>query len=744
MELSNQSKVLIVDDLEVNRYSLEMILAPLNIIIIHADSGESALSQVLNHDFSVILMDVEMRGANSYQTVQLIHNNKRFKTIPIVMITANDRNNVLLNKAYEAGAVDYVTKPIEPVVIATKVRQFVELDRLHRVAKQAIREAEESKMRLQALLNSAGEGVLGIDINGAITFANPKACQILEVEHEKLMRANLQDYFVSEINDEQQKMHCSTLPAVINNKLSGIINHAQEVNSFTERWKTENGNPFYVEYTSDIAIDKSGKTIGGVVMFQNVTERKENEQKLHYLANYDSLTDLANRSCFYDNLAKVITRAQRSSESLAVLFIDLDHFKFVNDQYGHDIGDALLQYVSAMLRKSVREGDLIARMGGDEFAIILYDIDDANGMASVAQKILNKVERPINIQEIRLSVSVSIGIAYYEGISMTMEELLKSADIAMYSAKLRGRNNYQFFEASMHDQVQEKQRIQVMLQQAVKNKELSVVYQPQVSLSKSAIVGCEALLRWQPKDGSVISPDNFIPIAEESGQIVELGEWVFNEVCQQIAQWNQLIDFKDITVSINVSVRQLTTDKFGNTLAKLLQKYDISPKQIEIEVTETAMSTNFAKLVKELERIHQLGVNISMDDFGSGHASLDNLRKLPLDKLKIDRCFIQDIGIDLCDEDITRVIIVIAKKMSLQLVAEGVETMEQLAFLLDEDCDIIQGYFFSKPISAEEITKYLQHNENLFKEKFEDFHLYLEKQNSTVQPVIKRIQSNLL
>jgi len=744
MEIYNKSKVLIVDDLEVNRYSLEMILAPLDITIIHSDSGECALSKVLNHDFAVILMDVEMPGLNGYQTVQLIHSNNRFKNIPIVMITASDRDNILLNRAYEAGAVDYVIKPIEAVVIINKVRQFVELDQLHRVAKQARIEAEESKLRLQALLNSAGEGVLGIDLQGIITFANPKACQILEDEHRNLMQRNLQDYFVSELNDSQSNEQDSALSLGINkSKLLSLINEHKDGSSCGERWKTSKGKPFYVEFTSDIAIDKHGQTIGCVVMFQNITQRKESEQKLHYLANNDSLTGLANRAYFNDSLAKVITRTQRSSASLAVLFIDLDHFKFVNDQYGHDIGDKLLQYVGTMLCSSVRKGDLVARMGGDEFAVILYDIDDAGGMANVAQKILSKVDKPIDIEGTKLSVSVSIGIAYYEDKTMTMERLLKSADTAMYSAKLQGRNNYQFFAASMYEKFQEKQRIQVMLQQAVINQELYLVYQPQVSLCKNKVVGCEALVRWQPKVGAEISPDKFIPIAEESGQIEELGDWVLNEVCRQVAIWNNLIDLTGVTVSFNVSVRQLNTNRFYKKLAKLLKKYSISPKQIEIEITETAMLSSYDKLIEELGKIHQLGVKISMDDFGTGHSSLDNLRKLPLDKLKIDRCFIQDIGIDPCDEDIIKVIIAIAKKMSLELVAEGIETTEQLAFLSAEDCDIIQGYYFSKPISPEQLFAYLQSNDKVFRQKFENYHLYLESQGTSVKPVTKAL-ANLI
>jgi EAL domain-containing protein (putative c-di-GMP-specific phosphodiesterase class I) len=279
----------------------------------------------------------------------------------------------------------------------------------------------------------------------------------------------------------------------------------------------------------------------------------------------------------------------------------------------------------------------------------------------------------------------------------------------------------------MHAKVQEKQNIQIKLQQADLNKEFSLVYQPQVSLSQNKIVRCEALLRWQPQDGPAIAPDKFIPIAEESGQIEILGEWVLKEVCRQISIWNALLNSKEITVAINVSVRQLTNNVFQDTLAKLLQEYRISPKQIEIEITETAMSSDYEKMVEELGKIHQLGAYISIDDFGTGHASLENLRHLPLDKLKIDRSFIKDIGIDQCDEDITKVIIAVAKKMSLELVAEGIETVDQLAFLAAEGCDIIQGYYFSKPLHPEQVILYLKNNKNLFEEEFNHYYAYLKQ-----------------
>jgi len=724
MHTSHKSKVLIVDDIQANCFSLEYILSSLNIEIIYANSGEEALRQVLNHEFAVILMDVEMPGMSGYEAVQLIHGNKRFKSIPIVMVTASDRNNVLLNKAYEAGAVDYVTKPIEPLVIINKVRQFVELDKFHQVAKQEKKNAEEANSRLQVLLNSAGEGVLGIDLEGKITFANPKSCELLDIEHASLVDANLQDFFVFEVNEVLD--NTDEKDSDVSWKTSKSESQVNDINlSSNERWKTAKGDKFYVEYTSDEAVNSQGNVIGGVVMFQNITQRKKTEQKLHYLANYDSLTDLSNRAFFYDTLNKAILRTKRSNLTLAVLFIDLDHFKFVNDQYGHDTGDALLQYVSAMLRTSVREGDLVARLGGDEFAIILYDIDNSIGVVKVAEKILSKVSEPVDIDGIKLNVSVSIGIAHYEQDAMDIDDLLKAADTAMYGAKTNGRNNFQFFETNMQQMIQEKQRIQIMLQDAIAKNELSVVYQPRVSVIDQKIVGVEALLRWLPEQGGAISPNKFIPIAEESGQIEELGAWIFEQVCQQIQEWNKLPSFEGISVSVNASVCQLRTDKFMNLVKSMLKKYNVKPSQIEIEITETAMSDNIDVLIAELKKINELGICISMDDFGTGHASLDYLRKLPLDRLKIDRSFIQDIGNDDCDEEIIKIVIAVAKKMSLELVAEGVETKEQLAFLFNEECDVIQGFYFSKPVTAESFVKYLENSDSLFVSQFDNFEKHL-------------------
>ena len=403
------------------------------------------------------------------------------------------------------------------------------------------------------------------------------------------------------------------------------------------------------------------------------------------------------------------------------MFLDIDHFKFINDQYGHHIGDLLLQNISQKLSAILREDDLISRMGGDEFAIILHDIPTKINAVNVAQKILAAVSEPLELNGIKIEVSTSIGISFYDPESMSIDDLLKAADTAMYEAKSEGRNNFQFFAKPMQDKAEQNQRVQMLLSKAIVNDELTILYQPKISLVQKKMVGCEALIRWFPEDGTMISPDVFIPIAEQTGQIIELGDWILNQVCQQISHWQTLPYFEGMVTAINVSVRQLGTSEFREKLVDAIKLHSIKPEHVEIEVTETATFDDHNVFFSELEKIHALGVKISIDDFGTGHSSLDYLRKMPVDIIKIDRSFIKDIGMDDQDEELIRTILAISKTMSIQVIAEGAETVEQLIFLDKNKVDNVQGYFFSKPIEAEAISYSLDNQEDLYTEQFQHF-----------------------
>jgi len=719
MDNLNKSSILIVDDVASQRNVLQHILSPLDITIIQASSGKDALFKVLNHDFAVILMDIEMPGMKGYEVVDIIHSNQRFKHIPIVMVTSNDNDSDALPKSYEAGAVDFVTKPVDETILTKKVAQFINLYEHRRIA-------EDSTARLNILLNSVSEGILGIDLDGNITFANPKALELLAIDSENIS-AKLQDFLI---------LHNQKTPGVQSYKDSNCELIDLLTSSFCDasrlgktslkssgNWQSLAGKIFHSNYSCDVTRElngeRNGQINGAVLTFKDTTQENETEAKLLHLANFDYLTNIPNRAYFHEALNQSIKRVKRSNTTLAVMFLDIDHFKFINDQYGHDIGDLLLQKISQKLSNILREGDLISRMGGDEFAIILQDIPANISVLNVAQKILSSVSEPLELNSIKIEVSTSIGIAFYDPNSMNMDDLLKAADTAMYEAKSEGRNNFQFFAKQMQDRAEQSQRVQMLLSKAILSNELTVLYQPKISLLQKKMVGCEALIRWFPEEGDMLSPDIFIPIAEQTGQIIELGEWVLNNVCQQISYWQTLPYFKGMVTAINVSVRQLGTSEFREKLVKAINKHGIKPEYVEIEVTETATFDDHNVFFSELEKIHDLGVKISIDDFGTGHSSLDYLRKMPVDVIKIDRSFIKDIGKDEQDEELIRTILAISKTMSIQVIAEGVETVEQLIFLEENQVDDIQGYYFSEPIRAQALSDVLNNNDNLYKEQFE-------------------------
>jgi diguanylate cyclase (GGDEF)-like protein/PAS domain S-box-containing protein len=712
-----KSSVLIVDDVASQRNVLEYILSPLDITIIQASSGKDALSKVLNNDFAVILMDIEMPGMKGYEVVSLIHSHQQFKHIPIVMVTSNDNNSEALHKSYEAGAVDFVTKPVNDTILTHKVAQFIALDEHRRIA-------EDSTARLNILLNSVSEGILGIDLNGQITFANPKASELLGIDAEKIT-GKLQDFLVfHDENTNESQLYCDS-----NRELSDLLASSFYNATRLDRtsikgsgdWRTKSGGKFHSDYSCDVTRDPNSNIDGAVLTFKDTTQEQETAKKLLHLANFDYLTNISNRAYFHDTLKNSIVRVKRSNATLAVMFLDIDHFKFINDQYGHDVGDLLLQTISQKLSNVLREDDLISRMGGDEFAIILQDIPAKINVINVAQKILDSVCEPLELNGIKIEVSTSIGIAFYDPDSMNMDDLLKAADTAMYEAKSEGRNNFQFFAKPMQDKAEQNQRVQMLLSKAILNNELTILYQPKISLLQKKMVGCEALIRWYPEEGSMIPPDIFIPIAEQTGQIIELGEWILDQVCQQISHWQTLPYFEGMVTAVNVSVRQLGTSEFREKLSEAMKSHAILPEHVEIEVTETATFDDHKVFFSELDKIHDLGVKISIDDFGTGHSSLDYLRKMPVDIIKIDRSFIKDIGMDEQDEELIRTILAISKTMSIQVIAEGAETVEQLTFLEKNHVDSIQGYYFSKPIPAQSISDLLNSKDNAYTEQFERF-----------------------
>jgi diguanylate cyclase (GGDEF)-like protein len=435
-----------------------------------------------------------------------------------------------------------------------------------------------------------------------------------------------------------------------------------------------------------------------------VDQLQDKQLHLDYLAHHDQLTNLPNRLLFLDRLVQAIHKAHRGQEQLAVVFIDLDRFKHINDSLGHFVGDQVLKIAASRLKEHVRENDTISRLGGDEFTLIIEDIQDPSNVVHIAQKLISVFNEPFVIEGRTFYLSCSIGISTYPQNGIDANELLRNADAAMYKAKELGRNNFQFYTEDMTENALQHVLMETSLRRALELDELVLHFQPQIALKTSEIVGMEALIRWRHPEYGLLMPKDFIPLAEETGLIVDIGEWVLRAACQQIKRWHDK-GLNPGPVAVNVSSKQLQKNGFISTITRILRDTSCKPQCLELELTEGTIMHDSAQCITILKEIKKLGIGIAIDDFGTGYSSLSYLKQLPISKLKIDRSFVQDIPQSADDVAIAQAIISLARCMNLTVIAEGVETIEQLCFFKNEDCDGAQGYFFAQPLPVDAITE---------------------------------------
>jgi len=480
----------------------------------------------------------------------------------------------------------------------------------------------------------------------------------------------------------------------------------------------KDGTTFPVYLMSDIVTNNRGEIIAKITTCEDISDRKRNEETIRNLAFYDSLTGLPNRSLFIDRMLQELAKAKRQRQMMAVIFIDLDRFKVINDTLGHATGDLLLQAVAKQLKESIREGDTVSRLGGDEFLLLFPDITQVKDVSVIAEKIVHKFSEAFMVNDKELYISASLGISIFPDNSDSAETLIKHADTAMYYAKQQGRNNYQFYSQKIDAYTTKKLEIEANLRKAIANNELMLYYQPQVSLTSGQIIGAEALLRWQSIAHGFISPAEFIPIAEETGLIQPIGEWIFRTVCRQIKLW-QDAGLQKIRISVNVSMNQFRQNNFIEILIGILKEMDIQPDCIELEITESAIMHDTGLTTTMLNELRSLGIKIAIDDFGTGYSSLSYLKYLPISRLKLDQSFVHSLGINPNDEAISRAIIAMAHSLNLQVVAEGVENVDQLMLLKTYDCDEVQGFLFSKALAAADFIKFVDsyHNKSIINDK---------------------------
>ncbi len=481
---------------------------------------------------------------------------------------------------------------------------------------------------------------------------------------------------------------------------------------FEIRRPDRDGRPHWASISGEPIFDAGGRFRGYRGVGREITGRKLNEERIQYLATHDGLTGLPNRAMFSQLLNLAIPSAGRYGRKFAVLFIDLDRFKVINDSLGHEAGDTLLRETATRLKKVLRASDIVARLGGDEFVVLLQEVKGAEQVAAAARKILSAVIKPMQILGQECRVTASIGVSMFPADAGDEQSLMRNADIAMYLAKEEGKNNFQFYSKGLKTQSLEKLALETNLRRALERNEFSLHYQAKLDLGSGAIAGVEALLRWTSRELGALAPAQFIPLAEETGLIVPIGRWVLRTACAQGVAW-QRQGLRPMRIAVNLSPRQFADPDLLADVSAALRETGLAPELLELEITEGMVMHNPERAVELLTTIKQMGVRLAIDDFGTGYSSLAQLKRLPIDTLKVDRSFIREIPKDAEDRAITEAIIAMGKSLSLTVVAEGVETQEQQAFLRDHACDQMQGYYFSKPVAPGEFAELLRKHEPL-------------------------------
>ena len=670
--------------------------------VIEAEDGASALRTFDERSPDLVILDVHMPGRDGLAACREMRARPAGAEIPILMVTASDDLHAI-RSAYEFGATDFTMKPVNWMILSQRIRYMLRMS-------DALGELQRSQRRLTRAQRMIGLGTWELDLASKRIFFSEELGRLYGLSS---MEREL-DFAVllSLINpDDRDTVRCAVERAVA--EASSL--------SVQHRLALKNGGERILHLQADALLDEDGKPreLSGTVL--DITQLRKAEDEVQFLAYHDGLTGLGNRRLFAEHLNRVLAQARRNHSMVAVLLIDLDHFKRINDTFGHSVGDLFLQNAAERLKSCVRESDFVSRathqdagaalsrFGGDEFMVALSGLSDLKEIGHVSERILESLARPFEIDGQEIVVTGSIGIALWPANGADVEELLRNADAAVYSAKESGRSCYEFYDRSMNAVAEKNLRLESELRSALERGGLEVHYQPKMDLGTGKITGFEALARWKHPEFGPIPPDRFIPLAEQAGLISQLGDYVLREACNQGKAWKES-GLAPVRIAVNLSAYQFRTDELAEVVTRIIEETPIDPKQLDLEITESAMMQNQAVTVRVLSRLKGIGVTVSLDDFGTGYSSLGYLKGFPVDSVKIDRSFIQEITSNSEDAALTAAIISMAQALSLRVVAEGVETEEQLELLRAQGCEEAQGYLFSRPLTAEAATAFLRDN----------------------------------
>ena len=725
-EHHTKGEVLIVEDTPASLKLLSDLLTEAGYYVRQAPNGELALWTAQSRPPELILLDIRMPGIDGFEVCRRLKATPELSQVPVIFLSAQHDTDDKV-RGFALGAVDFIAKPFQAEEILARTDAHVRLGRAQkaladershleqRVAERTAalaelagsleqevqaRRANEEFLRLASQVFEATlDAIVICDRRGRIVATNPAFAKISGYDG------------VDVVGQEVGMLHAgepdAAAFAALTQSLQASGHWSGEIMA-----RRRNGDTYPGLLSVSVVRGDDGRVANYVAVFMDITERKAEQTLIDFLSYHDALTGLPNRLAARQRYEQLSTTARRDGLCVAVMCLDLDRFKSINDSYGQQVGDKALQVVARFLCETVREGDMVTRQGGDEFQIILADDAQFGTTLALAQKILAGLRKELVIDGQPLALTSSIGIAVSPSDGDSLDELLRNADTALFRAKEIGRDNYAFFTERMDAEIRDKLAIQSQLRGAIARGEFEVHYQPQMCLRTGAMLGAEALLRWDNPQLGKVPPNRFIPLAEEYGLITAIGEWVLDTVCAQIRVWHEA-GVGDIKVAVNLSGGQFAHDGTVAFVEQTLRKYGVAPAYLGVEITEGTVMGDPNKALAALRSLKDIGVSISLDDFGTGYSSLGYLKRFPIDVLKIDKSFVDDVTTNANDAAIALSVISLAHNLNMRVIAEGVETRAQMEFLAQRGCDEMQGYYFSRPVPAAAFTTLLRERRNL-------------------------------
>lgn len=721
MTSDDRINILLVDDRPENLLALEAIIDRDEYHLIKASSGEEALKQLLKYDFAAILLDVQMPGIDGFGTAKIIKAREKTKNVPILFITANNMDSEHVFTGYSIGAIDYILKPFDPIILKAKVDGFVEIFKKNQLLAQQARNLAKKTKELEKAYDDLSK------ITSELRKSEVLANVIIETSLDSMIILN-EDGIILKVNPAVEHMFNYDEKEIVGDPISrlfsceqsmkyinGILSSIQFVDTLTshdrlkEVYATRSDGTLF---PAEIQIGKRYVEDQNIVActIRDITKQKQDQEMIQHMAYHDSLTELPNRRLFNDQLTVLLNQAKKMNQPLALMYLDMDRFKYINDSLGHIIGDQVLQAIAKRLKECVRDGgDFIARIGGDEFNLLLPSTNRENAL-ELAETILSAFKKPFHIDNYEIFITTCIGISIFPYDGEDALALMKNADTALYRAKEQGKNEYRVFHSGMNIQSYRSFIMQNDLRKSIERDELILVYQPRINIETGKATSSEALLRWNHSAWGTILPGEFIPMAEETGMIVEIGEWVLKTACLQLKAWQET-GLSSIRMAVNFSPQQFLQRNLIGTIQEILDETGVNPTMLEIEIIESTIMGNEQVVSKTINQIRNMGIKISIDDFGKGYSSLNYLRRFPMDTLKIDKSFIDDLTNKSSNSSaLIETIISLAKCLNMTVVAEGVETEEQLTVLRRFKCQEIQGFLYSPPVPPKEFEAFILKN----------------------------------